>query len=200
MTVEKDESETPAPAEREISIDPKQIAASDFVKEDQGVTITVQGFDEGEKVTLEVANGPEGVEGIELNETANENGAAAFSIYGTSAENPEAYLGKYDVQVSGANDTEDESALTGAFEVVADEDGSGGGSEGNDDGNADGGDADGGNADGGSGDGSNDDGNGDGGSDLPRTGAEMTGLAAGAGLLLVGGTAIVLTMRRKNNN
>ena len=200
VTVEKEESETPAPAEREISIDPKQIAASDFVKEDNGVTITVKGFDEGEEVTLKVANGPEGVEGIELNETANENGAAAFSIYGTSAENPEAYLGKYDVQVSGANDTEDESALTGAFEVVADEDGSGGGSEGNDDGNADGGDADGGNADGGSGDGSNDDGNGDGGSDLPRTGAEMTGLAAGAGLLLVGGTAIVLTMRRKNNN
>ncbi|SDS84181.1 LPXTG-motif cell wall anchor domain-containing protein [Brevibacterium siliguriense] len=184
VTVEKDESETPAPVEREISVDPKEIAASDFVKEDKGVTITVKGFDEGEKVTLEVANGPEGVEGIELDETANENGAAAFSIYGTSAENPEAYLGKYDVEVTGANDTEDESALTGSFEVVADEDGSGGGSGGDD-----------GNADGGSGDG-----NGDGGSDLPRTGAELTGLAAGAGLLLVGGTAVVLTMRRKNSN
>jgi LPXTG-motif cell wall-anchored protein len=190
VTVEKDESETPAPAEREISIDPKQIAASDFVKEDNGVTITVKGFDEGEKVTLEVANGPEGVEGIKLDETANENGAAAFSIYGTSAENPEAYLGKYDVEVTGANDTEDESALTGSFEVVADEDGSGGGSGGDGDGNNDDG-----NADGGAGDG-----NGDGGSDLPRTGAELTGLAAGAGLLVVGGTAVVLTMRRKNNN
>ncbi len=192
VTVEKEESETPAPVEREISIDPKQIAASDFVKEDEGVTITVQGFDEGEKVTLEVANGPEGVEGITLDETANENGAAAFSIYGTSASNPEAYLGKYDVEVTGANDTEDESALTGSFEVVADEDGSGGGSGGDDDGNND--------DDGGAGDGNDDDGNGDGGSDLPRTGAELTGLAAGAGLLLVGGTAVVLTMRRKNNN
>ncbi|GAA1502510.1 S1 family peptidase [Brevibacterium permense] len=200
VTVEKDESETPAPAEREISIDPKEIAASDFVQEDEGVTITVKGFDEGEKVNLEVASGPEGVEGIELEETANENGAAAFSIYGTSAENPEAYLGDYDLEVTGANDTAEEEALTGQFDVLADEDGTGGGSEGNEDGNADGGDADGGNADGGSGDGSNDDGNGDGGSDLPRTGAEMTGLAAGAGLLLVGGTAVVLTMRRKNNN
>ncbi|MGO0603532.1 LPXTG cell wall anchor domain-containing protein [Brevibacterium linens] len=191
VTVEKGESETPAPVEREISIDPKEIAASDFVKEDKGVTITVQGFDEGEKVNLEVANGPEGVEGITLDETANENGAAAFSIYGTSAENPEAYLGKYDVEVTGANDTEDESALTGSFEVVADEDGTGGGSGGDDDGNND---------DGGAGDGNDDDGNGDGGSDLPRTGAELTGLAAGAGLLLVGGTAVVLTMRRRNNN
>ncbi|AMT93662.1 hemagglutinin [Brevibacterium linens] len=195
VAVEKDESETPAPVEREISIDPKEIVASDFVKEDEGVTITVKGFDEGEKVNLEVASGPEGVEGIELEETANENGAAAFSIYGTSAENPEAYLGKYDVEVAGANDTEDESALTGSFEVVADEDGSGGGTGGDDDGNNDDGDAD-----GGAGDGNDDDGNGDGGSDLPRTGAELTGLAAGAGLLLVGGTAVVLTMRRKNKN
>src|SRR5699024_2106811 len=56
VTVEEDESETPAPDEREISVDPKEIAASDFVKEDEGVTITVKGFDEGEKVTLEVAS------------------------------------------------------------------------------------------------------------------------------------------------
>ena len=185
MTVEKDESEAPAPAEREISIDPKQITASDFVQEKKGVTITVKGFDEGEKATLKVASGPENVEGITLDEIANENGAAAFSIYGTSASDPEAYLGKYDVEVTGANDTEDESALTGTFEVVADEDGTGGGTGGDDDGNNDNG---------------NDDGNGDGGSDLPRTGAELTGLAAGAGLLLVGGAAVVLTMRRKNNN
>src|SRR5699024_8492605 len=85
VPVQKDESETPAPDEREISVDPKEIAASDFVKEDEGVTITVKGFDEGEKVTLEVASGPENVKGITLEETANENGAAAFAIYGTSA-------------------------------------------------------------------------------------------------------------------
>ena len=189
VTVEKDESETPAPDEREISVDPKEIAASDFVKEDEGVTITVKGFDEGEKVTLEVASGPENVKGITLEETANENGAAAFAIYGTSASDPSAYLGKYDVEVTGANDTEDEDALTGSFEVVADEDGNGGGTGGDDDGSSDGNDDDG-----------NGDGSGDGGSDLPRTGAELTGLAAGAGLLVVGGTAVVLTMRRKRNN
>src|SRR5699024_12626070 len=80
-----------------------------------------------------------------------------------------------------SSDLEDEEALTGSFSVVADEDGNGGGNGGDDDGN-------------------NDDGNGDGGSDLPRTGAELTGLAAGAGLLVVGGAAVVLTMRRKKNN
>ncbi|SMX79409.1 LPXTG cell wall anchor domain-containing protein [Brevibacterium antiquum] len=161
-----------APAERKISISPKEVAASDFVKKDKGVTITVKGFDEGENVSLEVVAGPENVEGITLDETANEDGVAAFSIYGTNASDPSAYLGKYDVQVTGDNDTDDEKALAGSFSVVADEDGNGGGS---------------------------DDGDG-GGSDLPRTGAELTGLAAGAGLLVVGGAAVVLTTRRNKKN
>ncbi|MDN5710941.1 LPXTG cell wall anchor domain-containing protein [Brevibacterium aurantiacum] len=163
-----------APAERKISIEPKEVAASDFVKKDKGVQITVKGFEEGENVSLEVVAGPENVEGITLDETANEDGVAAFSIYGTNASDPSAYLGKYDVQVTGANDTDDEKALAGSFSVVADEDGNGGGSD----------DGDG----------------GDGGSDLPRTGAELTGLAAGAGLLVVGGAAVVLTMRRNKKN
>src|SRR5699024_6377282 len=170
-----------APAERNLTVDPEEIAASDFVQEDKGVQITAEGFDEGEKVTLEVVAGPENVEGITLDEVANEDGVVGFSIYGTNASDPSAYLGDYDLQVTGANDTEDEEALTGSFSVVADEDGNGGGNGGDDDGN-------------------NDDGNGDGGSDLPRTGAELTGLAAGAGLLVVGGAAVVLTMRRKKNN
>ena len=36
----------------------------------------------------------------------------------------------------------------------------------------------------------------DNGSDLPRTGAEMTGLALGVGLLVVGAAAVVITRRR----
>jgi LPXTG-motif cell wall-anchored protein len=172
VTVEAEE----APAERNLTVDPEEIAASDFVQEDKGVQITAEGFDEGEKVTLEVVAGPENVEGITLDEVANEDGVVGFSIYGTNASDPSAYLGQYDLEVTGANDTEDEDALTGSFSVVADEDGNGGGNDGDDDGN------------------------GDGGSDLPRTGAELTGLAAGAGLLVVGGAAVVLTMRRKKNN
>ena len=46
----------------------------------------------------------------------------------------------------------------------------------------------------------NDDGdNGDAGNggDLPRTGTELTGLVGGAGLLLIGGAAVAMTMRRK---
>ena len=38
----------------------------------------------------------------------------------------------------------------------------------------------------------------DSGSDLPRTGAEMTGLALGVGLLAVGAAAVIITRRRMN--
>ena len=38
--------------------------------------------------------------------------------------------------------------------------------------------------------------NGSSGNDLPRTGAELTGLALGAGLLVVGAAAVVITRRR----
>ena len=48
--------------------------------------------------------------------------------------------------------------------------------------------------------GGNGNGNGQGnsGSDLPRTGAEMTGLALGVGLLAVGAAAVIITRRRMN--
>src|SRR5699024_1626405 len=79
-----------APAERNLTVDPEEIAASDFVQEDKGVQITAEGFDEGEKVTLEVVAGPENVEGITLDEVANEDGVVGFSIYGTNASDPSA--------------------------------------------------------------------------------------------------------------
>ena len=73
--------------------------------------------------------------------------------------------------------------LTGEFSVEEDPNAGGGGDDGNEDGN-------GGNDDGDNGDAGN-------GGDLPRTGTELTGLVGGAGLLLIGGAAVAMTMRRK---
>ena len=85
--------------------------------------------------------------------------------------------------------------LTGTFTVTSD-DGSGDG--GSDDGSDDDGSSDGGS-----------DGDADGGSDsegdskddgqLPRTGADLGGLAVGAALLAVGGAAVVISRRRFNH-
>ena len=71
--------------------------------------------------------------------------------------------------------------LTGDFSV--EKDANAGGGDGDEDGN-------GGNDDGDNGDAGN-------GGDLPRTGTELTGLVGGAGLLLIGGVAVAMTMRRK---
>ncbi len=92
VTVEEEKTETPTPVERAITVDPKEIAASDFVKQDKAVNITVKGFDEGEKVSLKVVAGPKNVKGIELDETANADGVAKFSIYGTSASDHSVYV------------------------------------------------------------------------------------------------------------
>ena len=101
---------------------------------------------------------------------ADDEGKANVNVYGTSASDPSAYIGDYEVTVTCGDDE-----LTGEFSVS--EDANAGGSDGNEDGNGDGG-------------------NGDGG-DLPRTGTELTGLVGGAGLLLIGGISVALTMRRK---
>ncbi|AZU02498.1 hypothetical protein CXR29_15315 [Brevibacterium linens] len=68
--------------------------------------------------------------------------------------------------------------MTGDFSV--EDDPNAGGGDGDEDGNDDGDNSDAGN-----------------GGDLPRTGTELTGLVGGAGLLLIGGVAVVMTMRRK---
>lgn len=162
------EDPTEAPAERELAIQPERITAEDFVDAEQGVTIGARGFDEGETVTLEVVAGPESVTGIELTETADENGAAYFSVYGVNASQPEVYIGDYDVQVTGANDGErGADPLAGSFSVVASDSGEG-------------------------------EGEGGGESELPRTGAELTGLGAGLLLLVAGAATVWMTTRRSS--
>lgn len=106
------------PAERALSIEPEVISAEDFVDPDQGVIITAAGFTEDEIVTLTVVAGPDGVEGIELTDAADETGTVAFYIYGTSSATPEVYLGEYQVSVAGAEDEANGlEPLTGTFTV-----------------------------------------------------------------------------------
>src|SRR5699024_636986 len=122
--------------------------------------------------------------------TANEDGTAVFRLH------PEgkAVLGTYNVSVA-IEDFDEE--LTGTFQVVTngtdverddDEDDAQGGDGGGSDDGSDSGDS-------GSGGGSDDSRSGNA-ADLPRTGTELTGVALGAGLLVVGAAAVVLTRRR----
>ena len=176
FTVVEDATETPTTpaAEAKLTVSPESVTPKDFVQKDKGVKLVVENCEPGEDVRFVVnPKGNSSVTAFDETEKADDEGNASVTVYGTSASNPSAYIGDYDVTVTCGDDE-----LTGKFSV--EEDPNAGGSDGNDDGGSDGGN-----------------GGGNGGGDLPRTGMELTGLAAGAGLLLVGGTAIFLTKRRK---
>ena len=104
---------------------------------------------------------------------ANKDGKATVTVFGTS-DNASAYVGSYSVTVTCGDTT-----MKDSFKVTGSP-------------NAGGGD--------GSGDEGHDNGSAGSGSELPRTGAELNGLAAGALLLLVGGAAVTITMRRRKGD
>lgn len=175
---EEDETEAPTtPAEEAtLTVSPETVSPADFVKEDKGVTLAVENCEPGEDVHYVVnPKGDSNVTAYDNTVKADDEGKANVNVYGTSASDPSAYIGDYEVTVTCGDDE-----LTGEFSVS--DDANAGGSDGNEDGNGDGGNGDNGNG---------------GGGELPRTGAELTGLVGGAGLLLIGGVAVALTMRRK---
>ena len=179
FTITEDETEEPtAPAEEAtLKVSPETITPTDFVNEKKGITLAVENCEPGEDVRFLVnPKGESSVTAFDKTVKADDEGKANVNVYGTSASNASAYVGDYDVTVTCGDDE-----LTGDFSV--EKDANAGGGDGDEDGN-------GGNDDGDNGDAGN-------GGDLPRTGTELTGLVGGAGLLLIGGVAVAMTMRRK---
>ncbi|EKU45062.1 hypothetical protein [Brevibacterium casei] len=172
------DDKTEAPAEASLTITPKSIEAADFINEKKGVKLSVKDCKPGSDVRFMVtADGNSRVTAYDRTVKADKDGKAWVRVFGTSS-NASAYVGSYSVTATCGDDS-----LKGSFKVTA-------GS------NAGGGD---GGGDNGSGAGGNDGGSGSG-SYLPRTGVELDGLAAGALLLLVGGAAVTITMRRKKGD
>ncbi|MCS4592893.1 LPXTG cell wall anchor domain-containing protein [Brevibacterium sediminis] len=177
FVITEDETEEPtAPVEEaKLTVSPESITPADFVKEDKGVTLAVENCEPGEDVRFLVnPKGESSVTAFDKTVQADDEGKANVNVYGTSASNASAYVGEYDVTVTCGDDE-----LIGDFSVEEDSNAGGGDEDGN-----------GGNDDGDNGDAGN-------GGDLPRTGTELTGLVGGAGLLLIGGVAVAMTMRRK---
>lgn len=171
---------------------------SDFLDSEKGVTLAVEGLEQGDSVDFQVDPiSGQNVESAVLSAEAGEDGVASTIVYGTTSVDPAAYIGDYSVEVSGideagaqagsetaAADTAAGSAdaLTGTFTVTSDDDAKGGSDDDSKDDEAKSGDSD-------------DDSDG---GRLPRTGGELSGLAAGAALLAVGGAAVAITRRRMN--
>lgn len=177
FTITEDETEAPsAPVEEaKLTVSPESITPADFVKEDKGVTIAVENCEPGEDVHFVVnPKGESSVNAFDDTVQADDEGKASVNVFGEDASQVSAYIGDYDVTVTCGDEE-----LTGDFSVEKDANAGGGDDDGN-----------GGNDDGDNGDAGN-------GGDLPRTGTELTGLVGGAGLLLIGGVAVAMTMRRK---
>ncbi|QCP04640.1 LPXTG cell wall anchor domain-containing protein [Brevibacterium sp. CS2] len=162
-----------------IAIDPTEISSSDFADDDKGVTITVTGAQPGEQITVQVEHAQGQVERFQIDKIANEQGDAVVGVHAAS----DPVLGEYRVTAFGP----ESEAQAGSFTVVTNST-----SVGDEAGNRAGGEG----SDSGSGGGSGSGGSSDSGTALPRTGSEMTGLALGAGLLVVGAAAVVVTRRR----
>ncbi len=162
-----------APAEASLTVSPKSIEADDFINEKKGVTLSVKDCKPGSDVRFMVmADGNSRITAYDRTVQADKDGKASVSVFGTSSD-ASAYVGGYSVTATCGDDT-----MKDSFKVTAGAN-AGGGDHGNGGGD---------NAGGGSG------------SELPRTGAELDGLAAGALLLLVGGAAVTITMRRRKGD
>lgn len=161
-----------ADVEYALDVDPQEISPADFVQQDKGVTLTATGLEAGEEVEFAVSAAGSNVESLTETATADENGVAVWSVYGIDDSNPSAYLGDYSVTVTN----EAGETIDGSFTVTDSADNGEGGEDDSDD--------------------NGDDRDDEGGSDLPRTGMELGGLAAGAALLTVGAATVVLSRRR----
>jgi len=134
-----------------------------------GIKIGVSGAQPGEKVSITVEHAQGKVDRYTMTKEADSEGKVTFGVQAKV----KAVLGTYNVRAQAESFDEPQG---GSFTVLTN------GTAVDDGGNG-----------AGNGSGSNDSG-----SDLPRTGAEMTGLALGVGLLAVGAAAVIITRRRMN--
>lgn len=155
--------------EPSLSIEPQKLSGEDFVNRDKSVTMTVTDCEPGSDVQFEVWGHEPSEKLYERTVETDEDGTAAVQVYGIE-DIPEAYAGTYHV-VADCSDQD----LKGEFVVTGS--GPGGDSGGSAGGPGDSGDS--GNA-----------------GSMPRTGAELTGLGAGAALILAGAATIVFARRR----
>lgn len=190
FTVVKDSEDSGNPDEHEVryqlKLDRNELTAKEFLNKETGVQMGVIGLKSNEKFTYSVTkvDGDGEVEDYENEATADEHGRWGTTLHGVQrGQSVESFVGKYKVTVKS-----EQGELTDHFTVTS-------GKKNDNDDDAEAGDNDSGNgSDNGSG--SGDDSNAGNSSNLPRTGAGLTGLIAGGALLTVGAATVLITRRR----
>ena len=189
FTVVKDTEDSDNPDEGkdryQLSLDRYELTAKEFLNKETGVQIGVVGLKPNEKFTYSVTkvDGDGKVEDYENEATADEEGRWGTTLHGVQkGQSIESFVGKYKVTVKS-----EQGELTDHFTVTS--------GKKNDDDDAEAGNNDSGNGSDNGSDSGNDSNAGNS-SDLPRTGAGLTGLIAGGALLTVGAATVLITRRR----
>ncbi|WP_344717115.1 LPXTG cell wall anchor domain-containing protein, partial [Brevibacterium daeguense] len=164
-----------------LNIEADQVSTDQFVTE--GIAFAVLGCEPGQDVTFSVSAGRDDVSAYEETVSADDNGIATHGVRGLDPDSAREYIGEYTVTASCGDSEWTDTFYVGERPQDDDDDAANAGSDQDDNGSA------------GTDDSSGDSGASAGGN-LPRTGTELTGLAAGAGLLALGAAAVYLTRRR----
>lgn len=190
FTVVKDSEDSGNPDEDEtrykLTLDRHELTANEFLNKKTGVQIGVVGLKPNEKFTYSVTkvDGEGKVEDYENEATADEHGRWGTTLNGVQrGQSIESFVGKYKVTIkSEQGELTDHFTVTNGKKSDNDDDaeaGDNGSGSGSDNGSGSGNDSSSGNS-----------------SDLPRTGAGLTGLLAGGALLTVGAATVLITRRR----
>ena len=100
-----------------VDIRPRAVATTDFITDNDAVTITATGFLPGEEVQLDIVSTPPGVEAIHDRRRARADGTVAFAIGGSPGRPINTYAGGYQAEVT-SEQSMDEEYLSESFSVL----------------------------------------------------------------------------------
>ncbi|MCF2574000.1 hypothetical protein [Brevibacterium sp. UCMA 11754] len=100
-----------------VDVSPRALATTDFITDNQAVTITATGFLPGEEVRLDIASTPRGIETIHDRRRARADGTVTFPIGGPPGRPLNTYAGGYQAEIS-SEQSMDEEHLSESFSVL----------------------------------------------------------------------------------
>lgn len=100
-----------------VEVSPRAVATTDFVTENDAITLTAAGFLPGEEVRLDIASTPRGIEAVHDSRRARADGTVTFPIGGSRGRPSNNYAGGYLAEITSGQSM-DEEYLSESFSVL----------------------------------------------------------------------------------
>lgn len=100
-----------------VDVSPRAVATTDFITDNDAVTLTATGFLPGEEVRLDIASTPSGIEAIHDRKRARPDGTVTFRIGGSPGRPTNAYAGGYQAEITSKQSMA-EGYLSESFSVL----------------------------------------------------------------------------------